>query len=120
MPMLFTVSLKTVRFQARHGVFPQERCVGNEFIVDLQVSYPAPGNNTDDIADTISYADLYTIVAGEMNEPSDLLEHVARRIVEAVRQSCPLATSIRISIEKVRPPIAGMAGNAAVCLDWSV
>lgn len=118
--MLFTVSLKAVRFQARHGVFPQERCVGNEFIVDLKVSYPAPENNTDDLSHTISYADLYYIVDREMRVPSDLLEHVARRIVDAVRRIFPVSTSVSVSIEKVRPPIAGMAGNAAVCLDWSI
>ena len=42
----------------------------------------APAMQTDDVADTVSYADVYEAVKAEMKVPSKLLEHVGGRIVK--------------------------------------
>jgi dihydroneopterin aldolase len=36
---LLTISLNNVRFRAYHGVYPEERQKGNDFVVNMQVSY---------------------------------------------------------------------------------
>ena len=78
------VSLRQVRFRAFHGVLPQERQVGADFLLDLKVGYPlAKAMQSDSVDDTLNYATLYDLMAREMRQPSKLLEHVAGRMAEA-------------------------------------
>ena len=59
--------------------------MGGEFLVDLRVGYPiADAMQSDEVADTLNYAELYQLVKREMEIPSKLLEHVAGRIVKAI------------------------------------
>ena len=81
--MLFSskIYLKNVRFHAYHGVLPQETQVGNDYVVNLEVKYDfSRAMETDELAGTINYAELYELVKEEMEKPSKLLEHVAGRI----------------------------------------
>lgn len=111
----FEIELCGVRIYARHGVFEQERTVGNEFVVDVKVSIPvSDGARNDELAGTISYADLYACVSREMSRPSRLLEHVAVRIGSSLQAEYPEIISGSVRIEKVSPPISGISGSAAV------
>lgn len=75
------VCLNKVRFHANHGVLPQERATGGEFIVSLRAKYPlAKATESDNVEDTLNYAELFDIINKEMQKPSCLLEHVAGRI----------------------------------------
>ena len=50
------VFLKNVRFHAFHGVMPQERQVGGDFLLSLRVGYPMDkAMESDDVADTLNY-----------------------------------------------------------------
>lgn len=109
------IILKEVRFHAFHGVMPQERMVGADFLVTLKVGYPlAKAMVSDDVADTLDYASLYALVEREMREPSKLLERVAGRIVEAVAKSFPQVTTIDLMLTKLNPPIGADCQGAAV------
>lgn len=117
--MIFSVQLCRLRFFARHGVFESESKVGNQFIVDFNGEYEVDDNFcSDQLSDTISYADVYELIKAEMDRPSALLEHVAARIIQRARKCWPLFITICVRIEKVRPPICGIDGNAAVSLKW--
>ncbi len=109
-----TISLHACRFFAHHGVMPQELRAGNEFEVDLQVTYIPVNPLSDDLAGTISYADLYEIVRIEMQQPRQLLETVAASIAGRIRQLYPMVTSGAVSITKLTPPIRSFTGTATV------
>ena len=71
------ICLKGVRFHAFHGVLPQERTVGNDFMVDLRIGYPLEqAIASDEVTDTLNYATVYETVKREMSIPSQLIEHV--------------------------------------------
>lgn len=109
------IYLREVRFHACHGVMPQERSVGADFTVDLRVGYPfKDAMNSDDVEDTLNYAQLYEIVKQEMAVPSKLLEHVAGRIVSAVNTAFPKVTSLDLCITKVNPPMGADCKGAGV------
>lgn len=109
------IHLRNVRFQAFHGVMPQEKRVGGSFLVDLRVGYPlAVAMQTDEVADTLNYAELYEIVEREMAIPSRLLEHVAGRIATAVKAAFPQAQSIDLVVTKQNPPMGADCDGAAV------
>ena len=109
------VFLKDVRFHAFHGVMPQERMVGADFLVNLRIGYPiGKAMESDEVGDTLNYAEVYALVAQEMKQPSNLLEHVAGRIVKSVCKNFPLVTSIDLTLMKQNPPMGADAEGAGV------
>ena len=109
------IRLEGLHFRALHGVMPQERQVGGDFLVTLRVGYPlADAMQSDDVADTIDYAVLFNLVATEMRQPSKLLEHVAGRIADAVASAYPKWESIDLTITKENPPLGADCGGASI------
>lgn len=109
------ISLRNVRFHAFHGVLPQERQVGGDFLVTVRVGYPLErAMETDHVGDTLDYSALYALVEREMSEPSQLLEHVAGRIVKAITVSFPAVTSVDLELTKLNPPMGADCEGATV------
>lgn len=109
------VWLRRVRFYARHGVMPQERTVGGWFTVTVAVGYDlSRAMDSDDVADTLNYARLYELVSREMAVPSQLLEHVAGRIVRVISEEWPQATSVDLWLDKDNPPMGADSEGAGV------
>ena len=109
------ISLRNVRFHAFHGVMPQERKVGADFLVNLRVGYPLEqAMQSDEVGDTLNYAALYEVVKTEMMQPSNLLEHVAGRIADAIVKCFPQVTSIDLDLTKQNPPMGADCDGAGV------
>ena len=89
--------------------------MGADFLVDVRVGYPLQqAIQSDEVADTLNYAALYDLVAREMQQPSKLLEHVAGRIAEAIRQAFPQVTSIDLELTKQNPPMGADCEGASI------
>jgi dihydroneopterin aldolase len=111
------IYLHDVRFYAYHGVMPQENRVGGWYTVNLRVACDlSPAAESDDVNDTVSYADLYELLKREMAQPSKLLEHVAGRIVKAICQAFPQVEGVDLSITKDNPPMGADCQGAGVQL----
>lgn len=110
----FRISLRQLRFHSRIGVGLQERRVGNDFTVSVEVTVDASGFRCEDIAGTISYADIYALVAAEMKREWQLLESVALSIAEALRREWPQISGGKVEIVKESVPIAGIDGTCGV------
>ena len=109
------INLNKLRFKAFHGVLPQERLVGGDFIVTLRIGYPwQQAMVSDDVADTLDYAAAYAVVKNEMAQPSQLLEHVAGRIAKALLLQFPGITSIDLWLTKTTPPMGADSEGAGV------
>ena len=109
------IRIEKLRVRAFHGVLPQERQVGGDFVVTLRIGYPwQQAMESDDVADTLDYAAVYRLVQREMAVPSQLLEHVAGRIVQALLQQYPQITSIDLWLTKVTPPMGADCEGAGV------
>ncbi len=109
------IHLRQIRFHAFHGVMPQERQVGADFLLDLKVGYPLQrAMQSDEVADTLNYAALYELMAREMQQPSKLLEHVAGRMAEAIARAFPQVSSIDLELTKLNPPMGADCKGASV------
>jgi len=109
------IHLRQIRFHAFHGVMPQERQVGSDFLLDLKVGYPLQrAMQSDEVADTLNYAALYELMAREMQQPSKLLEHVAGRMAEAIARAFPQVSSIDLELTKLNPPMGADCKGASV------
>ena len=107
-----------MRFYAHHGCFSQERAIGTHFVVDLSFNTDTTREEqSDSIADTVSYLDVYQTVKREMQQPSNLLEHVARRVGEAVLKEYPAVTDIKVKVSKMNPPLGGQMHSVSVELE---
>ena len=107
-----------MRFYAHHGCFSQERAIGTHFVVDLSFNTDTTrAEQSDSIADTVSYLDVYQTVKREMQQPSNLLEHVARRVGEAVLKEYPAVTDIKVKVSKMNPPLGGQMHSVSVALE---
>ena len=94
---------------------PQERKVGADFLVNLRVGYPLEqAMQSDEVGDTLNYAALYEVVKAEMMQPSNLLEHVAGRIADAIVKHFPQVTSIDLALTKQNPPMGADCDGAGV------
>lgn len=110
-----SIHLKNVRFHAFHGVMPQERATGGDFVVNLTVMADlSRAVTTDRVEDTVNYAALYDVLRDEMNIPSNLLEHVAGRIAEQVFRRFPSVSAVDVEIVKRNPPMGADCDGAAV------
>ena len=110
-----SIRLHDLRFYAYHGVMEQERRVGGEYLVSLQVETDlSRAVNSDSVADTVNYAQLYEVVRCEMAEPSQLLEHVAGRIGQRVLDHFQQVTALTVRVMKCNPPMGADCKGASV------
>lgn len=113
------IVLSKMKFYAFHGVMPQESVVGHTFVVDMELQTDnSVSLDSDDLNDTVSYADLYELVRAEMEVPSKLLEHLAGRIGKAVFGKYPKSEKLKVRIMKLTPPMGADAEGCGVELDF--
>ncbi|MCR4917298.1 MAG: dihydroneopterin aldolase [Prevotella sp.] len=110
-----TIFIDQLHLYAFHGVMEQERRVGAEYTVFARVHYNInEALNSDDVADTLNYAELCAIVKEQMAQPSKLLEHVAGRICKAIFDRFPQATAVDLKLTKLNPPMGVDCSGAGV------
>ncbi len=113
----YDIELKDIHLYAHHGVMQQEREVGAWFVIDIALTMNEYGcTNDDSIANTVSYADIYEIIKREMEKPSNLLEHVCKRISECIYSDFQQVAAINITLCKETPPMGGDRLKAAVTI----
>ena len=101
-----TIRLTGLRVRGFHGVLPEERRAGQEFVVDVALSLDLRrAALSDDVADTVHYGELAeqlaAVVAGE---PVDLLETLATRLAEVCLQDGRV-TGAEVTVHKPAAPI---------------
>ncbi|MDT8887346.1 dihydroneopterin aldolase [Aquirufa regiilacus] len=112
----YQVGLEEVRFFANHGLFPEERILGNWFLLTVRVSKQVHGIQFEQIEETFDYGKIYTICQEVMAEPVDLLETVAQRIANKLKQSFCDIMSYEIHVWKEQPPLGMLGGKSCVSL----
>lgn len=118
-PIQTSIQLHNLQFYAYHGLLPQERTVGGHYSVDVELTLTPPlrALTEDVIDDTVNYADVYALIRQLMEEPVNLLEHLAHRITEALYAEFLQIQTVKLTITKVTPPISGIAcEGASFCL----
>ena len=110
------IVLEGMRFYGFHGVNPEERVLGQEYLVDLAVEMDlTQAGASDRLEDTISYAHIYRAVRDVMEgEPRNLLEAAAQSVADRILSDFPV-DSVSIRVKKPHPPIpVSVIQNATV------
>ena len=100
-----TIRIEGVKALGCHGVLAEERTYDQPFVVDIELEVDtALSAATDDVAHTISYADVaQDAVAVITGESVNLIETLANRIAEKVLELGPL--SVAVTIHKPEAPV---------------
>lgn len=110
-----SITLSRMQFYANHGCFSEEQKIGTNFCVDVVFETDtSQAQQSDAIADTVSYLDVYQLVRKEMMIPSHLLEHVGDRIATALLSAFPAMDAVRVRVSKLNPPLGGQVAAATV------
>ena len=104
------IILKGMRFYGYHGVNPEEKALGQSYVVDLaaDVDLSRPGTS-DRLEDTVSYTLMYRIAKSVIEGDSrNLLEALAQDIADRLLTELPLA-GVQVRVKKPAPPVKGSA-----------
>ncbi|WP_338646722.1 dihydroneopterin aldolase [Flavobacterium sp. KS-LB2] len=102
------IKLKNIRTYSYHGCLIEEGKIGSDYTVNLEVKTDLRKSSiSDDLKDTVDYVLLNRIVVEEMAIRSDLLEHVAHRILTRIFEEIPEISRIVVAVSKLNPPIGG-------------
>lgn len=109
------ILLRGVHFHAFIGVGEQERSVGNDYILDLRIGYSlANAMESDDVLDTLNYAEVYDLIKNVMQHPMKLLEAAAGCIVDNLTATYKGIESIDLKLIKLNPPMGADCEGAGV------
>ena len=101
--------LEGLSFYGYHGLYPEERTLGQRFIVDVtaEIDLRSAGAN-DELDDTVNYASIYAAVRSIVEgEPLMLIEAVADRAARAVLEAYPAIDAVEIVVRKPAVTIRG-------------
>lgn len=112
------ITLTGLRGFGYHGVYPDEKREGQEFIVDVTMAVDLrPAALSDDVADTVHYGEVADDVVAEIEGPAlDLIEALAARIAEKVLAR-PLVRSVVVTVHKPSAPITVPFTDVAVTIE---
>lgn len=115
-----TLSLKGLRYEARHGYYEEERREGNRFEVDLVFTADlTDAARDDDLALTIDYEQAQRLVQQVMaGEPVKLLETLVHRIGELLFHHFAMLHILVVRVRKMNPPLDTAADYSEVTMSW--
>src|SRR5581483_6408927 len=94
---------------AYHGVNPEERALGQRFVVDVRLAADLrAAGQADDLAATINYSAVYKRVRAIVEgEPRDLIEAVAEAVAADLLAGFPGARAVEVAVRKPEVALKG-------------
>ena len=110
------ISIDDITCYAYHGVLPEERKLGQEFEVSLELVTDFSVIKEDRIEEAVDYRRAVDIARGIIcGEPCRLLETLAERIAGRLLQ-LPGITEVEVEVRKPNPPLPGIKGGIGVSI----
>lgn len=103
---------------AYHGVNPEEKRDGQNFILDISAGVDlSKACRSDRLEDTVSYAKIIKTALRAMTESScDLLERAAQRVADRIFEEYPPVMELSVLLKKPEAPIRADFGYVAVSI----
>ncbi|GAA0149694.1 aldolase [Lithospermum erythrorhizon] len=101
--------LRGLKFHGFHGVKPEEKTLGQKFVIDVDAWMDLlPAGVSDNLSDTVSYTAIYRIVKEVVEEmPQNLLESVAQLIASTTLTKFPQISAVRVHVAKPHVAVKG-------------
>lgn len=110
------ILLQNLIFHARHGVLPSEADLGQRFEIDLELELDTvPAGHSDQVRDTVNYAQAYEIVRTICETRRfNLIEALAETLAGELLRTFPRIDGVVITVRKPGAPIRGLFDHVGV------
>lgn len=111
------ITLRGLRVRGWHGVYPDERRDGQDFVIDVELEVDTgPAARSDDVADTVHYGELAEALAAVVaGDPLNLIEALAQRLAGVCLADSRVAAAT-VTVHKPHAPIAPSFDDVAVTI----
>ncbi len=114
-----SIALRDIKLWGYHGCLPEERKVGTDYSIDFVMKFDTSRSEiSDDITDTVDYSKVHALIVKVFSEPVNLMEHLARKIMDAVVNEFPAIMEASVTIRKYNPPMKQFNGNVEITLNY--
>ena len=113
------IIVKDLKLFCYHGVNPEEKVDGQNFIFDIEafMNLDLPCK-TDNVNDTVSYVKIIkTVRRVAQSEKNDLLEYVSQRVADALFEEFEKIEKLVITLKKPEAPIKADFDYVAVQIE---
>ena len=111
------ISLEGLEFFAYHGYYDEEQKIGNKYSIDIAITVDlSRAAQEDKLKLTVNYEVVYKIIANVMREQHRLLEHIAYKIIEAVKSQFSHIEAVTVNVSKFNPPLGGICHRSKVTI----
>jgi dihydroneopterin aldolase len=114
---LLTIHLHNLLFHAYHGLYAEEKLLGNDFEVNISIKHLPVKEKIISLEQTINYVAVHHLVKERMKMPTPLLETLAQEICESILEKFTLAEEVFFSIKKLNPPIINFQGSVGISFE---
>ena len=110
------IYLKNVEIFANHGVFQEEKNLGQKFILDLELTLSLEeAGKSGDLTKSVHYGELCHGIEKEFTKVSyDLIETAAEKVAEYILINYPMVENVKVTLKKPWAPIGRHLDYAAV------
>ncbi|MBC5638431.1 dihydroneopterin aldolase [Ornithinibacillus sp. BX22] len=110
------IILTNMQFYGYHGLLPEEKKLGQRFLVDAELYLDTKkAGKSDDMYDSIDYSQAYAHVKKIVEGSSkNLIEAIAEEVASDLLGSFSLLEACRVKVIKPDPPIPGHYQSVAV------
>lgn len=118
---MYVIRLKNCAFFANHGVYEEEKNLGQRFYVDVELCIIASDAlDADDVSQTVDYGDVFkeveAIIQGSRRF---LIETLALDIAKRLCACFAPVQHARVVLRKPNAPIRGVLEHVEVEVTWS-
>jgi len=110
---VFTIHLTNLQFHSFHGIYEEEKLLGNLYEVNVELTVDGTEAVTE-LDQTVNYESVYAITAQRMSIATPLLETVAQDLANLLYAADNRTRSVKVNIQKKYPPFATIQGAVGV------
>lgn len=104
------IIMRNLGFYGYHGVLSEENTLGQRFFIDIEMYTDLKNSGlSDDVSDTINYAEVYEIIKDiAENKRYNLIEALAENIASIILDQFKDIVEIIVNIRKPEAPVRGI------------
>ena len=113
------IRILDLEIYCHHGVFKEENVLGQKFLVSLDLYMDTrPAGETDDLSQSINYAEVAHFVKQEMEKKNyQLIEAAAEQLARQILLTFSLVERVKVEIKKPWAPILLPLDTVSVCIE---
>ena len=113
------IEIKGIKSFGYHGVLESEKVTGQDFYVDVVLEVDlSRASVSDDVADTINYAEVTDLVVREITgTPVSLIEKLAGNIADRIKATYPQAATVSVTVHKPQAPVNAQVKDISVTIN---